>query len=219
MDTNIKSRREVVAGLGVAALGLFGWAAWHGSQPLLELGRPSKPRAGHIPNPTVYDQDGKAFKFYDDLIHNKVVVINMAYAQCAESCPTTLANMVQVQKLLGERAGRDIFMYTITLAPELDTPKILKAYAEGFGVKSGWLFLTGVPADIEALRIGLGFYDVDPIIDADRTQHANMVRIGDAGRDRWTMSPGLARPEQILSTINHVDRSIKLTSAIHVGHA
>jgi protein SCO1/2 len=51
-------------------------------------------------------------------------------------------------------------------------------------------------------------------VDADRAQHANMIRIGNAGYDRWTMSPGLATPEQIIATINHVDRSM-----VHTAHA
>jgi len=124
-----------------------------------------------------------------------------------------MGNLIRVQEMLGERIGRDVFMYSITLFPEVDTPRVLKQYAEKFGVKPGWTFLTGAPSDIESLRFALGFYDLDPAVDAIRTQHANMIRIGNAAYDRWTMSPGLVRPELIVSTINHVDRSV-----VHTAH-
>lgn len=58
-------------------------------------------------------------------------------------CPGMTANLKKVQKEFGDRAGRDIFMYSITLEPEYDTSSALKAYAELFKVKPGWKFLTG----------------------------------------------------------------------------
>src|SRR5213592_3617451 len=53
----------------------------------------------------------------------------------------TTQNLVQVQKLLADRVGRDLFMYSITLDPKQDTPEVLNAYAKTFGVGPGWKFL------------------------------------------------------------------------------
>jgi mono/diheme cytochrome c family protein len=64
--------------------------------------------------------------------------------------------MAWVQEQLGERLGRDIFIYSITLDPENDSPESLKAYAEAFEVPPGWLFLTGKPEDIHLIRWKLG---------------------------------------------------------------
>jgi protein SCO1 len=116
-------------------------------------------------------------------------------------------NLVQVQKLLGDRVGRDIFMYSITLRPEQDSVLDLAAYAKAHSVDPGWLFLTGAPADIERLRYALGFYDPDPVVDQEATSHVGMVRIGNDAYQRWGMAPALARPEQILSHVRHLDRS------------
>jgi protein SCO1/2 len=107
-----------------------------------------------------------------------------------------------------ERVGRDIFMYSVTLQPETDTPQRLKAYAEMHGVKPGWLFLTGARADIQDVRYLLGFFDPNPVIDSDKSTHTGMVRIGNDVYDRWTMSPALAGTEQIITTIKHVERSV-----------
>ena len=212
MDTDDKmfTRRTLLAGFGVAALGAM---AFQRSLLDREPVPQRAPGTGRLPNPTVFTHEGRAVKFYDDLIRDKVVAISMTYAQCTATCPATMGNLIRVQDMLGERIGRDVFMYSITLFPEVDTPRVLKQYAEKFGVKPGWSFLTGAPSDIESLRFALGFYDLDPAVDAIRTQHANMIRIGNAAYDRWTMSPGLVRPELIVSTINHVDRSV-----VHTAH-
>ena len=73
------------------------------------------------------------------------------YTSCADECPLETARLVQVQRLLGERVGRDIFFYSISIDPKRDTPIVLKAYAEKFGVGPGWLFLTGKAEDVKLI--------------------------------------------------------------------
>src|SRR5690242_10787973 len=94
-------------------------------------------------NAPLTTQDGKVVHFYDDLLKDKAVVINLIYTHCSASCPLETAKLAQVQRLLGDRVGKDIFFYSISIDPERDTPKALKAYAQRFHVKPGWLFLTG----------------------------------------------------------------------------
>jgi protein SCO1/2 len=159
------------------------------------------PRAGYFPNFTLRTHDGKSVRFYDDLIAGKFVVINFIYTGCGEICPGMTANLAEVQRLLGERVGRDIFMYSITLSPEIDTPDILGEYAETFGVQPGWLFLTGGRDDVALLRRKLGFVDPDSVVDADPTQHIGIVKFGIETLDRWAGCPALANPEQIVRSI------------------
>jgi protein SCO1 len=141
--------------------------------------------------------EGKVVRFYDDLIKNKTVMINFMYARCGEICPGMTANLRQVQKELGDRVGKDIFMYSISLEPEHDTPQVLKAYAELFHADTGWTFLTGNKADIEELRKQLGFSFSDPAIDKDRTQHIGVVKFGIESLERWGMSPAMSDPKYI----------------------
>jgi protein SCO1/2 len=159
------------------------------------------PRVGYFPNVALRTHEDKTVRFYDDLIAGKFVVINFMYTGCGEICPGMTANLLEVQRLLGERIGRDIFMYSITLQPELDTPAILKGYAETFGVQPGWAFLTGERADIETLRRKLGFVDPDPLIDGDIEQHIGLVKFGMEKLDRWAGVPALAAPSQIVRSI------------------
>ncbi len=200
------SRRGLLAGMG--ALGLAGLGAWHGLGKRAPAAPRGAARASALPNVTLYTHEGKAVRFYDDLIRGRVVAINMMYAQCAGICPLGTSNLLRVQAMLGERAGREVFLYSITLRPGQDTPRGLKLYAERHGVGPGWQFLTGEPADIRLLRYRLGFYDRDADIDAVDETHTAMVRIGNDASRRWTMAPVLAEPRQILATINHVDPAV-----------
>lgn len=215
----MNSRREILAGMGLAVLGLIGLnAAWQKLSTNTPSLNPNISRhripddAATFPNVALYTHEGETVKFYDDLIRDKVVAINMMYTQCSGICPRATANLLEVQSMLGERAGRDVFMYSITLQPELDNPGLLKQYAERYGIKSGWKLLTGAPEDIELIRYRLGFYDIEEDVDNVKENHTGMVRVGYDARKRWSMAPTLADPTQIMATINHLDPKIVHTS-------
>ena len=191
----MNTRRNLLAGIGAVALAMAAGRA------AAEPNRRSGPRANYFPNVTLYTHEGKAVKFYDDLICGKLVAINMMYAQCEGICPGMTRNLTRVQKQLGDRVGRDVFMYSISLLPEQDTPERLKEYANMHHVGPGWLFLTGARGDIEAVRYALGFYDIDPEIDGDRSQHTGMLRIGNEPLNRWSMAPALGEPDSITQAI------------------
>jgi protein SCO1/2 len=163
-------------------------------------------RARYFPDVVLTTHEGKQVRFYEDLIKDKIVVINLMYTRCADgTCPVTTANLVRVQKLLKDRVGRDIFMYSITLTPEHDTPEVLQRYAKSYRVGPGWLFLTGQPADIEVLRRKLGFTDPDPARDANKVNHIGMVRYGNEPDQLWAAVPGMAKPEWIAESILWAD--------------
>lgn len=163
-------------------------------------------RARYFPNVVLHTHENRKVLFYDDLIKDKIVVINFMYATCDGVCPGITANLVRVQRLLGDRIGRDIFMYSITLKPEQDTPAVLATYVDMHRVGPGWLFLTGGPGDIEMLRRKLGFVDPDPTVDADKSEHIGNIRYGNEPRQLWAACPGLADPEWIVKSIRWMDR-------------
>lgn len=160
------------------------------------------PRAGYFPNALLQTHDGRQVRFYDDVVKgNKIVVFNMMYTVCANICPPNTANLLQVQTLLGDRVGRDIFFYSLTLRPDMDSPDALRAYAKLYGVKPGWTFLTGARGDMDAIRRKLGFFDRDPRVDSDLSQHTGMIRIGNEAYDRWSMMPAQLTPRQLANSI------------------
>ena len=155
-------------------------------------------------NVVVTAQDGRTLHFYDDVLKEKIVLINFFYTACDALCPLMTENLVRVQELLGDRIGRDIFMVSITLQPEYDTPGVLASYAKKYGVGPGWLFLTGGAKDIELLRHRLGFVDSDAAEDADLEQHIGTVRIANEPMHRWAMSPALLSPEALVRAVKRV---------------
>ncbi|MGZ8447844.1 MAG: SCO family protein [Candidatus Deferrimicrobiaceae bacterium] len=156
-------------------------------------------RRNRFLNVALTTHEGRQVRFYDDLIKGKTVLLNVMYTVCtAEAiCPLATANLVAVQGILGARVGRDVFMYSITLDPVNDTPRVLKNYAKAFGVKPGWEFLTGEKEEIERLRRNLGYFDLDPVVDKDPSQHSGMIRYGIEPLERWAGCPILSRPEWI----------------------
>jgi protein SCO1/2 len=155
-----------------------------------------------FPNAALQTHQGKTIHFYDDAVRgNKVVLFNMMYTSCLNICPPNTANLMQVQQLLGERMGRDVFFYSLTLQPEIDRPPALQAYARRYGLAPGWTLLTGQRQDIDAIRRKLGFFDPDPAVDANLSQHTGMVRIGNEALDRWSMMPSLLSPAKLARSI------------------
>src|SRR5215470_2950597 len=86
--------------------------------------------AEYFPNVALTTQDGAVVHFYDDLLKGKAVAINLIYTRCTASCPLETAKLAQVQRLLGNRVGKDVFFYSISIDPKHDTPEVLKAYAQ-----------------------------------------------------------------------------------------
>jgi protein SCO1/2 len=162
-------------------------------------------RQRYFPDMRLTTHEGKSVRLYEDLIKDKIVLINFMYARCQGICSPVTANLVKIQAMLAPRVGKDIFMYSFTLNPKEDTPEVLKAYAERHGVGPGWTFLTGAAADLELLRRRLGFTDPDPARDADRSNHTGMVRYGNEALQLWAAFPGMAKPEANAKSVLWVD--------------
>ena len=188
------SKRDCLKWLGRGALLPVTLAAGAASPSLRAA---PGPRANYFPNSIVQTHDGRSLRFYDDVVRGKIVLFNMMYAVCTGICPGNTANLREVQAALGSRLGQDVFMVSMTLQPESDTPEVLSDYVESYGIKPGWLFLTGKPKEMDLIRRKLGFFNDDPAIDGDLTNHTGMLRLGNERLDRWSMMPSLAKPDQI----------------------
>jgi protein SCO1/2 len=155
-------------------------------------------------NVEVTTHEGKTLRFYDDVMKGKIILINFFFTDCDNVCPLMTENLARVQELLGPRMNKEIFMVSISLQPEHDTPEVMAAYAKNYGVAPGWQFVTGKKDDIELLRHRLGFDDIDPIVDADPEQHIGTVRIANEPMHRWAMSPALLNPAGLVRAVKRV---------------
>lgn len=152
---------------------------------------------GYFPNVELTTHEGKTVRFYDDLLKGKSVAINLIFTDCTEVCPLETANLVEVQKVLGDRAGKDIHFYSISIDPKRDTPEVLKAYREKFGAQ--WLFLTGKPEDIRLIGKKLGM-----IRDRDaptKSHHAAYLMVGDEPKGQWARYSAVDSPKFLAARI------------------
>ena len=140
----------------------------------------------YFPNVELTTHTGEKVRFFDDVIKDKVVAINFIYTSCGDICPAETARLKTVADILGDRMGKDVFFYSISIDPERDTPEVLNAYTKKFHIGKGWTFLTGSEADVTELRKKLGLY-IQTISEEDRTlsDHNISLVIGNQAMGRW----------------------------------
>lgn len=144
--------------------------------------------ADYFPDVTLTTHEGKKVRFFSDVIKGKVVALNFIYTNCPDACALETARLREVQRILGDRVGHDVFLYSITIDPKHDTPKVLREYAKKFQIGPGWLFLTGKDADIKLIREKLGLYSKE---EGDNLKEHNLsFIIGNQATGQWMkMSP------------------------------
>jgi protein SCO1/2 len=179
--------RRVAAALAGACLALAAAAA-RAAPP----GSPWGER--YFPNVELVTHEGKKVRFYDDLVRDKRVVISMIYTSCTKVCGLMTANLARVRHALGDRVGKDIHFYSISLDPEHDTPAVLRGYAAAFKTGPGWTFLTGAKEDVQLIRRKLG--DMAPVED-----HAPRVNIGNDPYGQWWSTSALDNPRYLATVI------------------
>jgi protein SCO1/2 len=196
----MKNRREILAAgaLALPAVALSARASsLLGTAPCQR--KSSGPMAGYFPNVTVVTHRGEKALLYDDLLRDRIVTLNFL-ATRDPAARTVTENLVRVQRLLGDRVGQDIFMYSITTDPRHDTPKVLAAFADELGVGPGWLFLTGRPNIMQGLlsRIFVGPHEhVAAGSHAAPRCSRGLVRYGNMTTGAFGSFPAVIRPEFI----------------------
>lgn len=154
---------------------------------------------GFFPNLPVTSQDGKTYQFYQDLVKDKIVIINFMFTNCQTVCPLMTSRMAEVRRRLGDRVGKDIFIYSITVDPEHDTQQVLKDYADAFEAGPGWLFLTGKKEDLFAIRAKFGERSL--VLSAHRTEAA----LGNDATGEWTKLSSFEDYDIAVKTVLEMD--------------
>lgn len=155
-------------------------------------------RADYFPNVVLTDQDGVRVRFYDDLIKDRVVAINFVYTDCPDVCPLDTAQLRRVQTMLGDRVGRDIFMYSISINPQRDTPETLRHYMHMYDIGPGWRFLTGSADDVALLQRRLGIAVGDP---NDLREHDTSLILGNETTGQWIKRSPFDNPQILVNLL------------------
>lgn len=173
-----------------------------------------------IPNVIVETHTGEKKLFYDDLVRDRTVIVQFTSIARHAEYPVT-RNLRNVQRLLGPRCGRDVFIYTIASDPESDGPTSLAAFAKQFSPSAGWSFLSGEPAAIDAIArvffVHAGAHGRQPQSHADDGGHVAMaasrdcslglMRYGNDAAGLWGSVPTKLDPELIVQRLEWVSPS------------
>jgi protein SCO1/2 len=169
------ARRELLAAL----LALGAMPAWsHGTKASARL-----PVVGAAPEFALLDQSGRRLALAD--LRGKVLAVTFIYTTCKDTCPLLTAKMALMQRELGADFGPRVRFASISVEPEIDTPAVLKAYAEAHGADlGGWSFLTGAPGDVKGVVSRYGAFakrvkpgDVDHLFLTSLVDRNGMVRV------------------------------------------
>jgi protein SCO1/2 len=137
----------------------------------------AEPRPGdEVPNFTLRNQDGRKISFNN--YHGRALVVTFIYTRCPlpDYCPLMTSHFAEIKRTLDRdpKLVQKTQLLSITVDPEYDTPRVLKAYrarhaTDGAG---SWEFATGTPDEIKAAAqfFGLSYFpEKDQIIHSLRT--------------------------------------------------
>lgn len=160
-----------------------------------------------FPNIELMDQHGRTLHFYDDIVKDRCVCLVFFYTRCTGSCPSTTVTLKAIRKAISEEFPDDEMKFvSLTLEPFVDTPEELQAYMDRYHITEDaslpeWIYATGDYEEIDNLRRTLGLYELDPVLDADKTQHASLVTFGNDRLNRWAALPADMNRENLINTL------------------
>ncbi len=107
-----------------------------------------------IPSFTLEDREGNSFD--QTFLEGRYTVVDFFYTSCPLICPGMSAAMRDIQDAT---QGTGVQLLSISIDPEVDTPAVMKPYADGFRADpQRWKFGRGTPDMTEILLMGVNFH-------------------------------------------------------------
>jgi cytochrome oxidase Cu insertion factor (SCO1/SenC/PrrC family) len=198
MNTNRRkflAAMPVAAALGMAAKSALG--AEQRTEPAAEGAKIDPRKRDAFPDVEVIAHTGERFRFYEDLIKNRIVLVNFMSIRGEDHYPIT-ANLAKVARRLHDKLGGGrVLINSVTRDPDHDTPERLKDFAEAHGVVPGWRLLTGSRHMTDTLALRL--YRHHPHGGYRRV--VDVVFYGNGGIGVWGAFPGLIDPDDAATRV------------------
>ena len=198
---------------GVLAAGALGAARAHDAHPQHAAAAPTSAKVVLRAEPLL-DQTGKRVRLADDVIADRIAIVNFVYTTCTTVCPVSSATLSQVQLRLAPALGKEVVLVSISVDPLRDTPERLRDYAARYDAREGWVWLTGAKPDVDSALKGFGAYT--PRFE----DHPTMVLVGDARSGTWTRFYGFPSADQLSAKVEAIRtaRGKGGHVAQHAGH-
>jgi protein SCO1 len=155
-------------------------------------------RQRRMPNLALLDHNGRRLNFYDDVMKDRIVLVNVMYTVCSNICTPATRNLIEVRRLLAAQ-NVPLHFVSMSLTPLSDPPEALRAYKKMHGIDEGWTFLTGRLEDVERLQRAMGF--LSDRQDSDLLDHSAMARLCDGPQLLWSHINTLLPPRSIVRMI------------------
>ncbi|WPC05081.1 SCO family protein [Pseudomonas benzenivorans] len=150
---------------------------------LLDAGIVLLPQSRDLPELSLVDQDGQAFRV--DRLEKQWSLLFFGYTFCPDICPATLAELRQLRTLLPEEARDNLRVVLVSVDPQRDTPEQLKKYLGYFDAE--FIGLTGELEAIQKLAnaVSIPFIPADTSEENYTVNHSgNLVIVGPDGTQR-----------------------------------
>jgi protein SCO1/2 len=170
----------------------------HDHSQMAKTSEEGSPAQKYFTDVELLNQNGEKVRFYTDVLKGKTVIVNAFFTTCTSVCPPMNRNMEKIQEALGNRVGRDVFLISITVDPEADTPARLKEYAQKFHAGPGWLFLTGKKENLDWALYKLGQYV------ESKDDHKTIFIIGNEPTGLWKKAFGMANVNELVQVVESV---------------
>lgn len=146
----------------------------------------------YFSNLELINQDGETVRFYDDVLKDKVVVINFIFTNCEGACPLITHKLTLVRDRLEGHIGDPIQFVSLSLDPARDTPAAMKEFAKTHHADhEGWVFLTGDRENLDHIIKRLGQFT------EDMEAHSTMMLAGNVNAAHWMKIQPQEQPPQI----------------------
>jgi protein SCO1 len=153
-----------------------------------------------IPDVTLINQEGKKIPLKKILSAGKPVLVDFVYTTCTTICPVLSANFVNFQRKKGPDAGKTQLV-SISIDPENDTPKAMKAYLKRYGAKPGWDFLTGSRQDMD--KVITAFNALNGTV-LNKMDHLPIILIKSPADHGWVRIYGLIGTTDLMKEYQEV---------------
>ncbi len=150
------------------------------------------------PNFNLLDSGGTLHNLTD--YRGKVVIAFFGYTHCPEVCPTTLADLAQTMRLLGQDASQVQVLF-ITLDPERDTPEVLSKFIPSFDPTFVGLYGDAQATAKAAKSFGVNYQKQMDKFGGYTLDHSDgTYLIGKEGKSLWLSRYG-QRPDLLIQDI------------------
>jgi protein SCO1/2 len=134
------------------------------------------------------NQNGQNIEMKD--LRGKVLVMVMIYTSCKAACPRLVADMRNIESRLPENIKENVQLVLVSIDPEVDTPKRLKAFSiENKMEGNQWLFLRSTEENTRefAAVLAVNYKKISPM----DFSHSNIISVFNAEGELAYQQEGL----------------------------